>query len=405
MGRAIELARRALGQASPNPAVGAVIYRDGALVGEGWTAPPGGPHAELRALRQAGERARGATLYVSLEPCCHQGRTPPCTEAIIAAGIARVCYALRDPDPRVDGRGAERLRAAGILVEGGIGADAAAEIVAPFAHWVRSGRPLVTLKYAMTLDGRIATRTGESRWITGRPARERVHELRAVADAILVGAGTVRADDPALTCRMAGAVEPRQALRVVLDSRGRLPLGARVFDPSLPGRTLVAAVEMPVERRRLLEARGVEILRLPADPFGRVDLAALLDALGAREITDLLVEGGAAVHGAFLDERLAQRLAAFIAPKLVGGSEAPGPIGGIGVMRIGAAWTLRDRRVTALGEDLLLTGRLEADSPPAAAMAAEEGPGRQARRAEEARAEPRADAGEPLREAHVHRAG
>ncbi len=364
MARAIALARRAVGRVSPNPPVGAVVVRDGAVVGEGFTQPPGGPHAEVVALRQAGDAARGATLHVTLEPCCHHGRTPPCTDAIAAAGIARVCFAVPDPNPRVDGAGAAALRAAGIEVHDGTGAAEARELIAPFARWIASGRPLVTLKYAMTLDGRIAAHTGDSRWVSGPASRRRVHAMRDGADAILVGAGTVVADDPRLTTRLDGprpdGGDAHHPLRVILDSRGRVPLAARVFDPELPGRTLVACVEVPPAYADALAARGADVVRLPAGPDGRVSLPALLDCLGRRGITDLLVEGGAAVHGAFLDAGLAGRVRAFIAPKLVGGAAAPGPVGGVGAAAMALATRLEDVVVERIDDDVLVAATLGA---------------------------------------------
>lgn len=366
MARALALAGRAAGRVSPNPPVGAVIVRGGTVVGEGFTQPPGGPHAEIVALRQAGPAARGATLYVTLEPCCHHGRTPPCTDAIVAAGIARVHFAVRDPNPRVDGGGAAALRAAGVEVIEGAGkdgADAAHRRLAPFARWIATGRPLVTLKYAMTLDGRIATRAGDSRWVSGPASRRRVHGMRNAADAILAGAGTIIADDPLLTTRLDGPpselTDPRDVhhpLRVILDSHGRVPSTARVFDPNRPAQTLLACVDVPPAHARALAARGIEIVRLPAAPDGRVALDALLDLLGERGVLDLLVEGGAAVHGAFLDAGLADRVCAFVAPKLVGGAAAPGPIGGAGVPAMAQAARLAEVNIEIVGEDVLVEG-------------------------------------------------
>ncbi len=373
MQRALALARRAHGRTSPNPAVGAVVVRAGELVGEGWTAPAGGPHAEVAALEQAGEAARGAELYVTLEPCCHHGRTPPCTSAILAAGIARVHAATLDPNPRVDGRGLAELRAAGVAVTLGLCAAEARAIIASFARWITTGRPRVTLKYAMTLDGRIATRTGQSRWVSGEAARQATHALRNATDAILAGAGTVIADDPRLTTRLQGVSpdEIRHPLRVVLDSHGRVPPGAKLFDPALPGRTLVATVDMPAAHAARLADRGVEVLCLPAAADGRVALPHLLDALGSRGITDLLVEGGAVVHGSFLDQGLAQAVCAFVAPKLVGGAAAPGPIAGFGVDPMDAAVMLAEVRITLVGEDVMVTGELEAMPAGAAAPGGE----------------------------------
>ncbi len=359
MHEALALARRTLGRTAPNPAVGAVVVRDGRIVGRGWTHPPGGPHAEIVALREAGKAASGATLYVTLEPCCHYGRTPPCTEAIVAASIARCVAAVADPFPLVNGGGIALLRRSGIVVEIGLKAREATDLNAGFFARVRTGRPLVLAKYAMTLDGRIATRTGHSRWITGEEARLVVHQLRDRVDAITVGAGTVIADDPALTTRLpdelAGDGGPHHPLRVVVDGRGASPLTARVFDPSLPGRTLVAttAAAAPEWLSGLAE-RDVELVTCGEGPELRLDV--LLDWLGARGINTLLVEGGGRLLGAFFDGRLVDQIAAFVAPVVVGGSDAPGPVGGCGVPTMTEALRLTNVRLTRLGDDILVEG-------------------------------------------------
>ena len=362
MRRALALARRALGRTAPNPAVGAVLERDGAVVGEGWTAPPGGPHAEVMALRQAGERARGATLYVSLEPCAHVGRTPPCVDALIAAGIERAVIAIPDPFPEVGGRGIARLEAAGIEVTLGVGASDAIALNAGFFKRVQSGFPDVTAKYAMTLDGRIATRTGHSRWITGPEARREAHRLRDRHDAILVGIGTVLADDSLLTTRLpdddCGDGGPHHPLRVVLDSRARMPLTAAMLKPETPGVTLIATTDQaPEDKVARLRATGAGIVRLP-ERDGRIDLQALLRWLAERGVNSVLVEGGATVLGALFDTDLIDRLVAFVAPAIVGGTSAPGPIGGTGHDLMQAAVRLRDVESHAVGGDLELTGRL-----------------------------------------------
>jgi len=359
MSEALALARRVLGRTAPNPAVGAVVVRGETIVGRGATAPPGGPHAEVTALRQAGRAAQGATLYVTLEPCAHHGRTPPCADAVAAAGIARCVAASRDPNPLVDGAGLARLAAAGVSVELGLLEEEATALNAGFFARVRTGRPLVVAKYAMSLDGRIATRTGQSRWITGEPARLEAHRLRDRADAILVGAGTVRADDPSLTTRLpaalAGEGGPHHPLRVVVDGRGTLPVAARVFSPDLPGATLVAttAAAGPGWRAALAE-RDVEAIVAGDGP--RVDLPILLDCLGARGLNTLLVEGGAGIHGAFFDGGLVDRVAAFVAPVVVGGVAAPGPVGGRGVPAVAEGWRLRAPSLRRIGADLLLEG-------------------------------------------------
>lgn len=359
MDEALRLARRALGRVSPNPAVGAVVVRDGAIVGRGWTQPPGGPHAEVVALAEAGPAATGATLYVTLEPCAHHGRTPPCAEAVVAAGIARCVVAVGDPFPAVNGAGLDRLRTAGVAVEVGLAADAAASLNAGFFSRVRTGRPLVVAKYAMTLDGRIATRAGRSRWVSGAASRRFAHVLRDRADAVMVGAGTVAADDPSLTTRLpvelAGDGGPHHPLRVVVDGRGTSPLQSRVFDPAQPGRTLVATTaRAPAGWLAALEARGVA--RFVAGRGPTVDLPRVLDHLGAEGVNALLVEGGERLNGALFDAHLVDRVEAFVAPVIVGGREAPGPVGGRGVATLPEARRLENVAMRRLGTDLLVEG-------------------------------------------------
>jgi len=361
MRRAIALAWRACGRVAPNPAVGAVIVRDGVVVGEGCTKPPGGPHAEIVALREAGERARGATLYVTLEPCTHYGRTPPCVEAILRAGIARVVIGVRDPYPEVDGRGIAALRAAGLAVEVGVEAEAAAEVIAGYLKRLRTGLPEVTLKYAMTLDGRLATRTGHSRWITGPEARRYVHQLRDRHDAILVGVETVLQDDPELTTRLdpadAGDDGPHHPLRVVLDSRARTPLSARLLARTIPGQTLIVTTELaPPERLAALREAGAEVVVVPSR-CGTVDLASSLQALAERGVNSVLVEGGGRVLGAFFDAGFVDRVVAFVAPLLVGGRQAPVPLAGHGVETMDEALRLHDLRIYQLGTDVVIEGR------------------------------------------------
>ncbi|MCC7020594.1 MAG: bifunctional diaminohydroxyphosphoribosylaminopyrimidine deaminase/5-amino-6-(5-phosphoribosylamino)uracil reductase RibD [Ardenticatenales bacterium] len=354
MARALALAERGLGRTSPNPSVGAVLVHGDAVVGEGRTAPAGGPHAETVALAAAGAAAAGATVYVTLEPCAHHGRTPPCADALIAAGVSRVVYALRDPNPSVDGAGAARLLAAGLDVVEGVGADVARTLYAPFARWITTGHPFVTAKWAMTLDGRIGTRTGDSRWISSAPARAEAHRLRDRVDAVVVGCGTVLRDDPALTVRLDRA-DARQPLRIVLDSTGRVPLWSRVFDVT-EAPTLVVTVKMPAGRAAELRERGVEVVEAAGDSDGRVDIAALLDILGRRGALHVLVEGGAAVHGSFVAARAVDAVWAVVAPVIVGGREAPGPVGGHGVARMADAVRLADVRLSPLGDDIVITG-------------------------------------------------
>lgn len=322
MRAALALAARGLGNVWPNPSVGCVIVRDGRVVGRGWTQPGGRPHAETEALKRAGTAARGATAYVTLEPCCHWGRTPPCTDALTAAGVARVVVALRDPDPRVDGAGLEKLRAAGITVEEGLCAAEAAALNAGFIKRVRQGLPMVTLKLATTLDGRIATATKESRWITGPEARRAAHALRARHDAILVGSGTVLDDDPDLTCRLPGGV-PVPPLRVVADARLRIPPTARLVRTARQVPTLVATVPgHPQAMLAPLREAGVEILELEAGPGG-LAMRGILGALAARGVTRVLAEGGSGIAAALIREGLADGLAWFHAPGVIGGDGIP----------------------------------------------------------------------------------
>ncbi len=322
MRAALALARRGLGNTWPNPAVGCVIVRDGRVVGRAATAPGGRPHAEPQALAMAGAAARGATAYVTLEPCCHTGRTPPCTEALIAAGVARVVIAAPDPDPRVNGGGAAALRAAGVEVREDVLRAEAEEVNAGFLTRIRRGRPLVTLKLASTLDGRIATKSGESQWITGEAARRAAHLLRGRHDAVLVGVGTVLADNPDLTCRIPG-FRPLPMVRVVADSHLRTPLTARLVATAGQSPTWILTRDgADADRRRALDGIGVTLIDLPGGSAG-VDLAAGLAVLAARGITRLLVEGGGQVAASLLRADLVDRVAWFHAPAVMGGDGWP----------------------------------------------------------------------------------
>ena len=352
MDRALRLAARGVGLTSPNPAVGAVLVRDGRVVGEGFHRRAGAAHAEVAALQAAGAGARGATCYVTLEPCAHFGRTPPCADALVEAGVGRVAVAALDPDPRVDGRGVARLRAAGIAVTIGVREAGTRALNRGFFHAAATGRPHVVLKTAMTLDGRIAAVDGESRWITGDAARREAHRLRLAADAILVGVGTVLADDPRLTVRDP-ELPPKEPFRVVADSRLRIPLAARVLRAGDPARTIVACVEpAPAAAAAALRATGARVLELPEDG-GRVDLRALLVALRALDVLAVLAEGGGELAGALSDAGLVDRVAFFIAPRLLGGRRAPGPVGGAG-RRLKDALALTGLTTRRLGDDLLV---------------------------------------------------
>ena len=352
MREALRIAEHARGRTSPNPLVGAVIVREGTIIASGWHRAAGEPHAEIHALRMAGELARGATLYVTLEPCAHHGRTPPCVEAVIAAGIARVVIALSDPNPLVAGRGLALLRAAGIEVVTGVCEGEARRQNEVFLKWVTTKRPFVTLKTAMTLDGKIASHTGASQWITGEAARARVHAYRNEYDAILVGIGTVRADDPSLTARLEGRTG-HNPLRIVLDSEARTPPCAKLLtDGAAP--TLIAVSERADQRRvRLLHACGAEVVTRGVE---RVDIAALLDYLGARDVSSLFVEGGARVNWSFLAGGFVDKVHAFIAPMLMGGEKAKTPVGGTGFDSPQTALHLADMTVEQVGADVLITG-------------------------------------------------
>jgi diaminohydroxyphosphoribosylaminopyrimidine deaminase/5-amino-6-(5-phosphoribosylamino)uracil reductase len=349
MRQAVRLARRGLGRTSPNPPVGAVVVAGGRVVGRGYHRGIGCPHGEIEALRDAGPRSRGATLYVTLEPCNHHGRTAPCTDAILAAGVRRVVFGARDPNPRVRGGGAARLRRRGIAVDSGVEADACAALIAGFSSLVTRGRPLVTLKLAASLDGRIATCTGSSRWITSPPARALVHRLRDEYDAVMVGAGTVLADDPQLTCRRRGGRDP---LRVIVDGRLRTPLTARVVsDAAAPG-TVIATTTRSGRKLDVLRRRGVRVLTLPGRA-GAVSLPALLRRLAADGVSSVLIEGGAGLAATAVRARVVDQGLFFFAPKLIGGDGMP-MVGSLGVRTMDRAPFLRVVRTSKLGPDLLV---------------------------------------------------
>jgi len=351
---ALALADKARGLTSPNPLVGAFVVRDGVVVGEGFHAKAGTPHAERLALAAAGEAARGATLYVTLEPCVHQGRTPPCVPAVLEAGIRRVVVAVLDPNPRVSGAGVAALRQAGLEVSAGCLEEEARRLNRPFFTWVTERRPFVTLKVAMSLDGKIAGWDRSSRWITGEAARREGHRLRSEADAIAVGISTILADDPELTVRLEPAW-PREPYRVVVDSHGRTPVTARVIAAGRPERTLIAVTESaPGDRLRALEAAGSQVLRLPSRD-GRVDLNALMADLAQREVTALLLEGGGELNAGFLEAGLVDRVLVFVAPMLLGGRQSPTPLEGPG-RGLKEAFRLTGMTVRAMGEDLLIEG-------------------------------------------------
>ena len=356
MERAINLARQALGTTSPNPAVGAVVARDGETIGEGYTLPPGQRHAEIGALQQAGERSRGATLYTTLEPCCTFGCTPPCTQAIIAAGIQRVHLAAIDPNPGVSGRGRAELEAAGIEVVVGEESAEAQQLYEAFAKHITTGLPFVTAKFAMSLDGKIATITGDSKWVTGPDAREVVQQMRRESDAVMVGVNTVLADDPQLTAReLEGGPLQRQPLRVVLDSQCRTPPDARLLRE--PGTTIIATShEAPALLVARLEAAGAEVYQVPAGRDGRVDLPSLLAKLGHRGVVSLLAEGGGVVLGSLFDGGLVDKVFAFVAPLIIGGEDAASPVAGRGAPLMSETWCVERTHLRQVGPDWLITG-------------------------------------------------
>ena len=355
MARAMELAARARGRTSPNPMVGAVLVGGGAIVGEGFHARAGEPHAETLALAQAGTAARGADLYVNLEPCSHHGRTPPCADAIVQAGVARVYAAMRDPNPKVDGRGIALLRAAGVKVQVGLFGDEAVRLNEIYCKNMTAGLPHVTLKIGMSLDGKTATRTGDARWITGEASRRRVHEMRDTVDAVLVGIGTILADDPDLTTRLPGT-DCRHPDRVVIDSHLRIPSRARVLAHRNRGRTiLVAGPNAPESRARELRALGAEVIVVDGGER-RVDLRIVVERLFALGITSVLIEGGSEIAASSLEAGIVDKLVFFIAPLLIGGREAPPVIGGRGVGPLAEALRLHDVRWDRVGEDLMVEG-------------------------------------------------
>lgn len=353
MRRALRLAERGRGRTSPNPPVGALVVRDGAIVGRGWHKGPGSPHAEIEALDEAGDRAQGATLYVTLAPCTRYGRTPPCVTRVLSSGVACVVVGTADPNPS-EGKGSvSTLLDAGIDVVTGVLEEEARALIAGFAMLVRTGRPAVTLKVATSLDGRVAASDGSSRWITGPAARRDVHRLRAFSDAVMIGIGTVLADDPALTCRLRGYDGP-QPMRVVLDSTARTPLDAKVMDGAAS--TIIAvSAKATDEAERALVDRGAEVLRF-ASSAGRVDVASVLDALGRRGMTEILVEGGPTLAGELVERGLVDRFVFYIAPRMLGHLGLPA-IAGLVVANIADALELTFTSVRRIGADMKIEAR------------------------------------------------
>ncbi len=354
MRRALELAEKGEGYTKPNPIVGAVIVRDGRIIGEGYHERYGGPHAEVNALKSLREDAAGADMYVTLEPCAHYGKTPPCADAIIRHGIARVFIAAVDPNPVTSGKGIKKLMEAGIDVRTGLLEKEAARQNEIFFKYITTKRPFVILKSAMTLDGKIATSTGDSRWVTGEASRELVHRLRHKVSGIMAGIGTVLADDPLLTARREG-VETSDPVRIIIDSRARIPADRRVLEVTDKTRTILAVTEAAdPEKIRELEAKGVSVIRIP-DRKGRVDLKILMKELGGRGIDSILLEGGAELNFSALTEGIVDKIMVFIAPKIVGGAEAKTPVGGEGIKLMKHALQLQEVDIARIDGDILIT--------------------------------------------------
>jgi diaminohydroxyphosphoribosylaminopyrimidine deaminase / 5-amino-6-(5-phosphoribosylamino)uracil reductase len=358
---ALKLAAKGSGFTSPNPMVGAVVVKTGHIVGQGYHHRYGEAHAEVEALRQAGPQAQGATLYVTLEPCNHHGKTPPCTEAVLAAGIYRVVIANFDPNPRVTGGGAAFLRDKGLIVDCGLLADAGIKLNEAFFKAATTGLPFVIAKAAASLDGKIATRTSDSHWITGEKARTWVHRLRHQTDAILVGVGTIVADDPQLTTRFANG-KGKDSVRIILDSTLRLPLTSKILTQKSTAPTWIACTDAaPAEKIAAVQSLGAEVIITPSRN-NRVDLTALLATLGERRINSILVEGGAEVHGAFFAAGLVDKFHLFLAPKFIGGRQAPGILGGQGIARLQEAPQAAELSIHRLGPDILISGYLVSNS-------------------------------------------
>lgn len=364
MARALELAAKARGETSPNPMVGCVIVREGRIIGEGYHTRAGKPHAEIEALAACREDPKGGTMYVTLEPCCVQGRTPPCVPAVIRAGIARVVCAIQDPNPRVDGQGFAQLRAAGIQVDVGCESERATRLNAAYLKSIRTGLPLVVIKGAMSLDGKIATHRRQAEWLSGPEARAMVHRWRSEVDALMVGIGTIIADDPRLDTRLADRRDARSPVTVILDSRLRTPPTARTLDPSLNKKTLIYCLAPPDrDRAAALAAAGAEIVPTAPGPGG-IDLELVLRDLVRRGLINVLCEGGGTVNATLVAQGLADRIKVFIAPRLIGGRTAPSLIDGRGVTRVHQGAAIGNLTVKRVGSDLLLEGDIVPPADP-----------------------------------------
>lgn len=356
MRRAIELAKCGLGHTNPNPLVGAVIVKDGRIIGEGYHARYGELHAERNAIASLKESAKGATIYVTLEPCCHYGKTPPCTEAIIEHGISKVVIGSRDPNPKVAGKGVKILRAAGIEVIEDFMREECDQLNPVFFHYIQTNIPYVVLKYAMTADGKIATKTGESKWITGESSRQYVQKLRSRYMGIMVGIGTVLADDPMLNARMEGA---RQPIRIICDSHLRISLDSKICQTAAEYKTIVAcALEekewVQSEKKRMLEKMGVEIINIPSDSEKHLDLKVLMRILGEKKIDSILIEGGGCFNDSAMRAGIVKEVKAFVAPKIFGGKDGVSPVSGEGIEKIDDVRKMTLKKVTQIEEDVLL---------------------------------------------------
>jgi diaminohydroxyphosphoribosylaminopyrimidine deaminase/5-amino-6-(5-phosphoribosylamino)uracil reductase len=359
MSHALALATRGQGAVEPNPMVGCVVVQGGEIVGEGWHEHFGGPHAEVNALAMAGERAAGATVYVSLEPCCHEGKTPPCTQALMGAGVARVVMAVQDPFPQVSGRGIAELETARIECKVGVNSADANWLLAPYRKLIARGRPWVIAKWAMTLDGKIATRSGDSQWISSETSRAVVHQLRGRVDAVVVGSRTACADNPLLTARPANLGDVKRiATRVVVDSAASISLESRLVQTASDIPVLLASGEdAPQDACSRLTSAGVEVFRCPGTSHAE-RIASLLDEMGRRRMTNVLVEGGSQLLGTMFDMCAVDEIHVFVAPKLAGGAAAPGPVGGAGIERMASAMKLADITIEELDGDVYVHGRI-----------------------------------------------
>jgi len=362
---ALDLAVKAKGRTSPNPMVGAVIVKDGEIVGKGYHQKAGTPHAEIHALREAGNLAQDATMYVTLEPCSHHGRTPPCSEAIIKAGLKKVVVAMGDPNPLVAGRGINQLRAVGIEVEAGLLEDEAKKLNEIFIKYITTKTPFVLLKTAMTIDGKIATHTGNSRWITGPEARQQVHRLRNTYDGILVGIGTVLADNPSLTTRLDDFTDDnrdisgKDPIRIIVDSKARTPLDSKVLNLQADAIAFIAISKLaPKDKVEGLKAVGAKILVCDTTATGQVDLKDLMIKLGQLDITSVILEGGSQIAASALENELVDKVMWFIAPKIVGGQQAPSPVAGRGISKMSQALELKNIKIESFGEDISIEAYL-----------------------------------------------